>query len=220
MKKGDINWLLILLTFVAILAIPSTRKVFISVTDAYPYAVGFIKFAILATMGELLGARVVNNEWKMPKGVFYKAIIWGIIGMMITLVFTVYMGGVAVAQASGKLPFEGIALAQAFFGSLIMNFTFAPAMFIFHKFTDLYIENKMEKNGGKVMLSALVDQVDWHLLVEFSILKTAPFFWVPAHTLVFLLPLQYRVAASAFLSIALGLLLALAKKGKPKPALQ
>lgn len=48
-------------------------------------------------------------------------------------------------------------------------------------------------------------------------LKTCPYFWIPAHTIVFLLPNQYRVLVSAFLSIALGLLLAIAKKGKQIP---
>ncbi|MBG0194345.1 hypothetical protein I4O91_15035, partial [Clostridioides difficile] len=48
----------------------------------------------------------------------------------------------------------------------------------------------------------------------FSVLKTIPFFWIPCHTIVFLFPAEYRVIASAFASIALGLILALANKSK------
>ena len=66
----------------------------------------------------------------------------------------------------------------------------------------------------KISLSYLVDKIDWHSLVEFSWAKTCIFFWIPAHTIVFMLPSQYRVLVSAFLSIALGLLLAYAKKEK------
>ncbi|QCX34424.1 hypothetical protein FDN13_12345 [Caloramator sp. E03] len=216
MKKGDFLWIFLLLIWVAILVIPSSREVFILSTNAHPYIGGFIKFAILASMGDLLGLRIKKGEWIIPKGFIFRAIIWGIIGMMVTLVFTVFMGGAAAAQASNKLPFKGSQLAQAFFGSAIMNLTFGPMMMAFHRFTDLYIDVKYEKKGEKVTIHELVDKNDWHTLVEFSWLKTCPFFWIPAHTIVFLLPSEYRVLVSAFLSIALGLLLAIAKKGGVK----
>lgn len=214
MKKGDFLWIGVLLIWIIILIIPSSREAFIAVTDGNPYMGGFVKFGILATMGDLLGARILKGDWSIPKGIFYRAIIWGIIGCMVTLVFSVFMGGAAAAQTAGRLPFKGSNLAQAFFGSAIMNVTFGPMMMVFHKFTDLYIDTKYEKNGNKVKFVELVDKVDWHTLVEFSWLKTCPFFWIPAHTIVFLLPGEYRVLVSAFLSIALGLMLALAKKGK------
>lgn len=196
------------------LVVPVTRIAFIIATDAHPYIGGFIKFSILASMGDMLGARIQSGYWSKPRGIFYKAAVWGFIGMMITLVFTVYMGGVAAAQHAGRLPFAGVTLAQAFFGSAIMNLTFAPAMFLFHKFTDLYIDTKYDKKGGKVTLKELSGKVDWYTMIGFTMLKTIPFFWIPAHTVVFLLPGQYRVLVSAFLSIALGLLLALKRKSK------
>jgi len=174
---------------------------------------GFIKFSILATMGDLLGVRLVKGDYIIPKGIIYRIIVWGIIGMMVSLVFTIFMGGAAAAQKSGLLPFVNITLAQAFFGSAVMNLTFGPMMMVFHRFMDLYIDAKYEKLD-KINLSVLVDRVDWHSLVEFSWAKTCILFWIPVHTIVFLLPSEYRVLASAFLSIALGLLLALAKKGK------
>ena len=212
MKKGDFVWIVALLVWVLILVVPSSRALFISVTDAHPYAGGFIKFAILASMGDMLGIRVIKGEWTAPKGLMYKALVWGIIGLMVTLVFTVFMGGAAAAQASGKLPFNGSILAQAFFGSSIMNVTFGPMMMVFHRFTDMYIDSKCDNKEAKVTMRELIEKNDWNSLVEFSWLKTCPFFWIPAHTIVFLLPSHYRVIVSAFLSIALGLLLAFAKK--------
>jgi hypothetical protein len=214
MKKGDFLWGTALALWVIILVIPTSRSAFITVTDSHPYIGGFIKFAILASMGDLLGIRIIKGNWSIPKGLIYRVFIWGVIGMMVTLVFTVYMGGAAAAQASYRLPFKGSNIAQAFFGSTIMNVTFGPMMMAFHRFTDMYIDARYERKGEEITISKLIDKIDWHSLVEFSWLKTCPFFWIPAHTIVFLLPAQYRVLASAFLSIALGFLLAAAKREK------
>ncbi|MGM9973633.1 MAG: hypothetical protein ACI33K_06305 [Clostridiaceae bacterium] len=216
MKKGDFLWALALLLWIVVLIVPSSREVFISITEAYPYIGGFFKFAVLATMGDLLGVRVLKGKWRIPSGVLWRALIWGIIGMMVTLVFTVFMGGAQAAQASGKLPFSGSVLAQAFFGSAIMNVTFGPMMMVFHRFTDLYIDMRYEDKNKKITLKNMIARIDWNGVVGFSWLKACPFFWIPAHTLVFLLSDQYRVIVSAFLSIALGLLLAVAKKDSHK----
>ena len=218
MKKGDLYWIGALLVWVLILLVPASRTVFIDFTSRYAYLGGFVKFSILATMGDLLGIRIIKKEWTIPKGLVYKAIIWGIIGMMVTLVFSVFMGGAQAAQVETKLPFVGSKLAQAFFGSAIMNVTFGPMMMVFHRFTDLYIDTKYEKQGGKVTINELIEKNDWSSLVKFSWLKTCPLFWIPAHTVVFLLPSEFRVLVSAFLSIALGLLLAMAKTDKAKAA--
>lgn len=218
MKKFGLLWGLALFAWIMLLMIPALRTAFITVTEAHPYAGGFVKFAILATMGDLLGIRVLRGEWKLPKGLFYKAIVWGIIGMMTTLLFTVYLNGTASAQASGRLPFNGSDIALAFFTSSIMNLTFGPIMMAFHRFTDMYIDSIYENKKDKITISCLIDRNDWHSLVEFSWLKTCPFFWIPAHTFVFMLPAQYRVLISAFLSIALGLLMAISKKEKIKQA--
>jgi len=215
-RKGDFLWGAVLLLWILILAIPATRSAFIETTDAYPYIGGFFKFFILATMGDLLGVRILKGEWIIPKGFVFKAMVWGILGMMITLVFTVFTAGAAVAQTTGKLPFAGSKLAQAFFGSTIMNLTFGPMMYIYHKFGDLFIDLKYEKKGGSVTVKDLVDRVDWYTIVSFSWLKTCTLIWIPCHTIVFLLPAQYRVLASAFLSILLGILVAVSKKGSGK----
>lgn len=214
LNKGDLLWALALGLWVLLLAVPASRDSFIGFTEAHPYLGGFIKFSILATMGDLLGFRILNGFWKKPKGFFSKAVVWGILGMMITLVFSVFMGGAAAAQASGKLPFEGSKLALAFFGSLIMNTTFGPMMYVYHKFADLWVEGVIDQRAGgpQVSLRGLVDKIDWYGLVSFSWLTTCLFVWIPCHTAVFLLPGEYRVLASAFLSILLGIIIALSKK--------
>ncbi len=217
---GDIIWGALLLVWILILAIPTTRNAFLAFTTVHAYLGGFIKFFILASMGDMLGGRITTGEWRFPRGFFLKAIVWGIIGMMITLVFTVFFAGAGGAMESGRLPFEGSKLALAFFGSFIMNTTFGPMMYVYHKFmdmlVDMIIEKHVDKNGGKITVEAMVKRVDWQTLVRFSWIKNCLLIWIPCHTIVFLLPDEYRVLASAFLSILLGTLVAFAKKSAQK----
>jgi len=221
--KGTIIWGGLLLVWILVLSIPYSRTAFISFTEIHPYLGGFFKFAILASMGDVLGARILSGKWQMPQGFIYKALVWGVLGMIITLVFTVFMAGAAGAQASGRLPFPDSTVAHAFFGSMIMNLTFGPMMYVYHKFADLFIDMKIEKKVGKlksvITLKAMVERIDWFGLVSFSWLTTCIFVWIPLHTVVFLLPAEYRVLASAFLSILLGALIALSKKGANKSVL-
>jgi hypothetical protein len=217
---GDFIWAVLLLIWIAILVVPVTRNEFLALTTAHPYFGGFIKFFILASMGDMLGGRIVNGEWKIPQGFIFKAFVWGVLGMMITLVFTVYFTGAKAAMDSGKLPFVGSNLALAFFGSFIMNTTFGPMMYIYHKFGDMLVDLFIEKQNGKlkeaISVETMVNRIDWQTMVGFSWIKSCLLIWVPCHTIVFLLPMEYRVLASAFLSILLGILVAVSKKGSKK----
>lgn len=213
MKKGDFLWLAALAAVVAFMLLPATKVYFDAWTKAVPYLMGFAKFAILATLGELMALRIVTGDYKKPAGLVWRIVIWGLIGMLITLMFTVFAGGVKGAQASGLLPFEGNTLAFAFFTSAIMNLFFAPAFMGFHKYTDTYLDLKAAR-GGKVTIKDITAAIDWDSFVSFVLLKTIPFFWIPAHTITFVLPGEYRVVVAAFLSIALGAILAFSKKTK------
>ena len=45
-------------------------------------------------------------------------------------------------------------------------------------------------------------------------LKTVPLFWIPMHTVTFLLPAEYQVMMAAALSVALGVILSLGNRNK------
>lgn len=214
MKKGDILWALGLLAFILIMVLPATHRVFVNLTTNHPYIGGFIKFLILATMGELLAIRITSGEWNIPNGVVYRAVIWGFLGMVIVLIFNIFASGVKAALTKGILPGGDSKFAFAFFVSSIMNFTFAPTMMTFHRITDTYIDLKFENKKNRITMVDIVDRIDWQGLVSFVVLKTIPFFWIPAHTITFLLPPEYRVFTAAMLSMALGAILAFAKKQK------
>ncbi|GCF95553.1 hypothetical protein NRIC_34440 [Enterococcus florum] len=216
MKKGDIIWALMLLVCVLLFVVPTTRDAILSASNAHHYIGGFIKFAILATMGDVLGKRIVSGEYTLSSQVLLRALVWGTIGLMVTLVFPVYMGGAGLAQAGHYLPFFEVPVAQAIFGSSIMNLTFAPAMNTFHRLMDLWIESA--HNNEKVSFKGLVNKIDWGTFVTFNWLKVGIFFWIPVHSIVFLLPAEIQVVVAAFSSIALGIILSFAAKQGSGPA--
>ncbi|QOX63818.1 Mpv17/PMP22 family protein [Anoxybacterium hadale] len=61
----------------------------------------------------------------------------------------------------------------------------------------------------KITLSEVLDAADLKGFVTFVVCRTIPAFWIPAHTVTFLLPHEYRVLMAAMLSICLGAILVL-----------
>lgn len=210
MKRGDLLWAAALAAFVLFVVFPATHVIFVNFTADHPYIGGFIKFGILATMGELLAIRITQGDWKAPSGIVYRALIWGFLGIVITLMFQIFAGGVTLSMENGYLPGKGSAFLFAFFVSSIMNLTFAPTFMAFHRYTDTYIDLSFEGKKN-ITPSDVVSRIDWNGFVGFVLLKTIPFFWIPAHTVTFMLPPEYRVLTAALLSIALGILLSLGK---------
>lgn len=210
MKKGDILWSTLLLFLVLLFLLPLTREPILQASGAQPYLAGFIKFALLASMGDVLGKRIVTGVYEFSTATIYRGLVWGIIGLMVTLVFPVFMGGASVAQSEQLLPWSEISVAQAFFGSSIMNLTFAPVMNTFHRILDLLIDARQA--GELPTFKELISRIDWPTFVTFNWLKVGVFFWIPVHTLIFLLPEDIRVASAAFSSIALGVILSFAAK--------
>lgn len=216
MKRGDFIWLGVLTLLIVFLVVPATHQVFVGFTGNHPYPAAFIKFGILATMGEMLAMRINQKDWVIPKGIIYRFLIWGLIGMVITLMFQIFIGGIHFAQEKGYLVGQGSTALTAFLISLIMNFTFAPTFMAFHKFTDTAIDMYYE-GKTKMSVTQVAERIDWKGFIGFVVLKTIPFFWVPAHFITFLLPSEYRVLFAAALSLALGVLLAM-RKGVTKKA--
>lgn len=212
--NGDIIWLLLLMTITAFFVLPQTQQVFIRWTSNYPYVMGFIKFAILATMGELLALRLANRSWKQPVGMMYKIIVWGLIGVMITFMFSFYSAGVTRLISQENISFLPRIL-PAFLTSAIMNLTFGIVFMGMHRMTDTYIE--MQVNHEKPSLKTLIETINWETFISIVVFKTIPLFWIPAHTITFLLPPHYRVLVAAYLSIILGVILVYSNsKGIPK----
>lgn len=165
---------------------------------------GFLKFALLASLGELISFRFSLGAWAFPRGFFYKVFLWGFVGLFVAFSFEFYSAGVKGLLQKGKLPFGESQIAFAFFTSLLNNLTFAPLMMSFHKFWHTYIDLNFER---KTSLEKTLDSISWKNFLGFICLKKIPFFWIPVHTLTFLLPEAYRVLFASFLSLVLGVLL-------------
>lgn len=214
MKLGDIVWFLLFVVVIGFIISPWTRSMYESAVAAQPYLVGYAKFFILAPMGELLANRIATKQWKMTVGILPKAILWGFYGMLITLTFQLFALGAQAVMKNEFLPGGDNAILFAVFASVMMNLFFAPFMMGLHKTTDTWVDLRVTTKN-KVRFQDAVDAVDWRGFVNFTVLKVIPRFWIPAHTVSFLLPPNLRVAMAAVLSVAFGVIVAYTKMRKP-----
>jgi hypothetical protein len=224
-KKKDLIWIGTLLTIAFLLVYPSTNVIYTAANKAHPYILGFIKVSILATMGEILALRIATGDYRKPVGIIYKFLVWGFLGMGFVIAFELFSNGVRGAMNKGLLPnaavdtFSG-KLLFAFCTSSFMNLIFAPTFMTLHRLTDTFIDLGQGKFSKikKVKLKAVTNKIDWYGFFSFVVFKTIPIFWIPAHTITFLLPGEYRVLAAAFLSLVLGIILAYSKRKNTKIA--
>ena len=187
----------------------------------------FLKFGILATMGELLGLRISKGVYYFEGfGVLPRAIVWGILGMGINMAFIVFSTGVPAFMGymgmnnltevmAGALTPEKVLLVFSI--SVVMNSIFAPVFMTLHKITDMHIMN----NGGTlrglftpIKMGDIMQNLNWKVQWGFVFKKTIPLFWFPAHTITFLLPGEMRVLFAALLGVLLGVILSVAARKK------
>ena len=198
-----------------------------SFNSAHGMVMSFIKFALLSTLGEMLGSRISRGRY-CPEGfgVLPKMIVWGILGMGINMAMIIFSNGVPVfleymgyrgagADCAGDM--TGGKVLVAFCISVAMNSIFAPVFMTLHKITDIHISS----NGGSlralvrpIPMAETFSRIDWKAQWGFVFKKTIPLFWFPAHTVTFLLPAGARPLFAALLGVVLGVLLAVAGRKK------
>ncbi len=213
MKRLDFLWTFAVISVSILLIIPDTRNMFVIATQTHPYLMGFIKFGIFATLGELLAIRINSGGWKRPAGIAYRIIIWGIVGILIVFMFPLYQAGVdGVINGNALYASTGLIgmVLRALLISTVMNLTFAPVFMSAHRVSDSYIDQYFILKNSNLM--SAIQRIDWPNYLSFIVGKTIPFFWIPVHTITFLIPPEFRVIYAAYLSIALGAILAFARK--------
>lgn len=224
MRTSDFVAIGVILAVLALFPIiPGLYDGFTFLTRQYPYAMSFIKFALLSTFGECVGLRITEGVYNRPGfGVLPRALVWGLLGMGIKLAFTVFVTGVPNALAELGLvlpPAEARTflwrLLAAFSISVSLNCIFAPVFMTLHRVTDAHIT----VTGGTLRgfctpidMVRHLSEINWTSMWGFVLKKTIPLFWIPAHTITFLLPSHFQVLFAAVLGIVLGLILSVARR--------
>lgn len=224
MKRKDLLFLAVALVVLApFFLFPGLYAAYEALNAAHPYMLAFVKFAVLSTAGETIGLRITTGSYNRPGfGVLPRAVVWGFLGMWIAAAMKVCGAGVplfAQGLGFGDIPaamqggFSGAKLLGALLISTAMNTTFGPVFMTLHKISDAHIL----AHGGS--LRALIRPIpmgralaglNWQVQWGFVFKRTIPLFWIPAHTVTFLLPPQWQVLFAALLGVALGVLLSVA----------
>ncbi len=195
--------------------------------DARAFVLAFLKFAVLATIGECIGLRITQGIYnKKGFGVLPRALVWGVLGLCISIAMVIFASGSfsflnqcglhIAPQTLGQESFS-TRLSYAFSVSVLMNTFFAPVFMTVHKITDTHITNTGGTLKGfftPIPAKKIISEMDWQRQWSFVFMKTIPFFWYPAHTLTFMLPGEYRVLCAALLGVALGVILSFANLKK------
>ncbi len=228
MKLKDLFFaLFVLAVFLPFVIFTPLYDFYVSFNAAHGMVMSFIKFALLATMGEMLGLRISTGNYHFKGfGIMPHAIIWGLFGMWINIAFVVFSAGVPMlwsyfgaenpaAILAGSLSWEKVLLAFSI--SVMMNTSFGPVFMTMHKITDAHIlahGGSMKCFVSPIRMAEIMQNLNWKVQWHFVFKKTIPFFWFPAHTLTFLLPGEQRILCAALLSVFLGVFLSIAARKK------
>jgi hypothetical protein len=217
-KNDFLLIIFLLILFLPFFISPSLKEAFENFTRQHGLISSLMKFAVLATTGELIGLRISSGHYhKKGFGVIPRAIVWGLLGISIYVSFGIFTKGTVGLLSDLGLDVSGRTTTNriflAFCTSTFMNIIFAPVMMTIHKITDTHI---LEHGGKascllkKINFPDILGRLDWQTQWNFIFLRTLPMFWIPAHTVTFLLPKEYRVLFAAILGIILGMILAFA----------
>lgn len=215
MKRSDLLAGAFVVLVLILFLYPPWREAYLWFYAQFPIITSFLKFAFLASFGELLLSRIYHKSYLIPDfGLWPKFFVWGILGISLYFAFGIFFHGTThLLFSPERLELFHFRLLRAFSVSFFMNIFYAPVLMLSHHISDLHIgmhQGRFSIRSFRV--SQLVALIDWEKMWGFIIKKTIPFFWIPMHTITFMLPEEYRLLIAALLSIVLGLLLAMKKK--------
>ncbi len=161
--------------------------------QSHPFLSAALQFGLLGTLGELVAAGLRARRPALPctsSELLAKVVAWALLGLVIKAGFVGMRGFTQALLEHHILPgFLGAGVGQAFALSTLTNTFFGPQMMLFHRLEDNLI---LRRRGFEGMARAL-----WTLL----------WFWIPAHTLTFSLPVDFQIGLAALWSVVLGLIL-------------
>jgi len=164
-----------------------------------PLVSAMLQFAVLGTLGEVLphlvrrGVRWPFKAWQLAA----KVVAWGVLGVIIKYGFVGTRGFVVALADHSLLPdvlTHGLGFAFAL--SVCINLFFGPQMMFFHRLEENLIQRRWSMAGiEKAWLTLL-----W--------------FWIPAHTITFSLPVEFQLGLAALWSVVLGCIMGLTAPAK------
>ena len=164
---------------------------YIDIVKAYPLITAMIQFAILGTFGDIISKWIIAKKIFLPYNfitLLMKMAEWALIAITIKYAFVGFNGFVDILVEHKMLPELNI-FTRSLAISSTMNLQYGPFLVIIHRLLDNLIarKNNWEKID-KGMLSLL-----W--------------FWIPAHTITFMLPKPFQIGLAAIWSVVLGIIL-------------
>ena len=224
MNRSDLIFIVVFIgLFVPFFLSDKLYDFFVWFSTDWAFSASFIKFAILATMGEMLGSRIRTGIY-LPEGfaLVYRAVVWGFLGMTVKAAFMIFGGGTPLIMKHLGMenpdavmagPLTGARVLLAFSISTLLNIFYAPVLMVTHRVSDLHIASAAG-DRRKLMtvpdVRKLLASIDWNSMWGIVLKKSIPLFWIPAQTLNFLLPEEFRMLVAALYSTVLGVILALA----------
>ncbi len=196
-----------------------------SFNASHAVLMGGIKFALLSTLGEIIALRIRTGGYPLKGfGVLPRMVVWFFLGAWIVMAMRVFGQGAPVLadymiNADGKLVAamaggpSWYKFVGAFSISLLQNTAFAPVFMTLHKVTDTHIlqcGGSLRAFCTPMRVGEILAGLNWRAQWDFVFKKTIPFFWIPAHTVTFMLPGEYQVLFAALLGVVLGVILSFA----------
>ena len=168
---------------------------YISIVQKYPFYSAMIQFAILGTLGGCIAKWVQNKKFYFPltwKEAIWFPVSWAILAVMIKAAFIGFDGYINILIDKNIFPeilSSETSFIRALCWSMLMNLQFGPFLIIVHRWLDCLPFGKTNwKNIDKSLISLL-----W--------------WWIPAHTVTYMLPVDFRIGLAAFWSLILGFIL-------------
>lgn len=171
---------------------------YIEIVTLHPIISAMIQFAILGTLGDMIASWIINKKPFMPykaHELLLKFVEWAFLAVLIKYAFTGYKSFVEGLVSAGLLP-ELNNFTHAFAVSFAMNVQFGVLLVLLHRFLDNLIAGKSNW--------ANIDKGFYSLI----------WFWLPAHTVTFMLPKPYQIGLAALWSVCLGAILGFFNKRK------
>ncbi len=187
-KKNDIIFLIgVILLFLPFFISKEIYDYYFQFNKEHGLITAFVKFAILATIGDVIGLRIKTGSYfKNGYGILPRMIVWGILGVTIKIAFIVFASGTPVflesiglenAQLVMKGAFTPEKLLVAFCISVALNLIYAPVMMTLHTITDMHIVSNRGTLKGfftPIKFRKLFVSLNWDVQWNFVLQKNHP----------------------------------------------